>query len=169
MALVVENGTGLANAESYSSVSDLDTYITNYNITSTADTAAKEAALRIATDFIDGAYRFPGIAKDDDQALRWPRVDAFTDEGYDILSSEIPDPVKDATVVAAMEYLTNGEFDLTDADGNIVRKRTKVDVIETEVEYSGSKSTSRHFPKVDRLLAKVGGVRKRSTVRLVRS
>jgi len=62
MPLIVEDNTGLANAESYISVADADVYLANMGRTSwaAATTAAKEIALRKATQYIDTAYSFRG-------------------------------------------------------------------------------------------------------------
>jgi hypothetical protein len=77
MALIVEDGTGKADAESYISVADADTYFAaRANATWAALlTAAKEAALRAATDYMLGAYagRWAGVRVSSTQALDWPR------------------------------------------------------------------------------------------------
>ena len=53
MTLVIEDGTGKSNAESYISVADADTYHSNRGNTDWAalTTAEKERLLRIATDY----------------------------------------------------------------------------------------------------------------------
>ena len=65
MALIVEDGTGVSGAESYISVVDADDYHTNHGNTSwgSADTTAKEIALRKASEYLDGKYgkRWLGI------------------------------------------------------------------------------------------------------------
>lgn len=58
MALIVENGQGLRNAESYASVSYIDAYLaalgrTTENGWATALTAGKEGAARAATQYLD--------------------------------------------------------------------------------------------------------------------
>jgi hypothetical protein len=77
MTLIVEDGTGLANAESYISVTAADTYFTNRGDTVWAalDTPAKEAALRKATDYMLQSYRprWAGMRVTATQALDWPR------------------------------------------------------------------------------------------------
>jgi hypothetical protein len=59
MTLTVEDGTGKADAESYISVADADTYFTARNNATWAalSTSDKEAALRKATDYMLQAYR----------------------------------------------------------------------------------------------------------------
>lgn len=86
MALIVEDGTGKANSESYAATTDADTYWTNRADTQWAalSTANKEAALRIATDYMVQTYRMKwrGRRVLNTQALDWPRVGVVLDEAY---------------------------------------------------------------------------------------
>jgi hypothetical protein len=81
MSLAVEDGTGLANADSYVSVADCATYATDRALSfPTTDNAACEAALRRATAAIDNRYRlrFTGYRTHRRaQALEWPRTGAY--------------------------------------------------------------------------------------------
>lgn len=78
MALVVEDGTGKPDAESYISASDAATYLSSRgNKTfAAADTADQEAALRNATDFMVSQFRrrWAGDRILIEQALDWPRA-----------------------------------------------------------------------------------------------
>ena len=74
MALIVEDGTGKATAESYVSVADCGTYCTAHGLTAwTGTDAAKEVALRNATQYIDTNYAFKAEKTYVDQALEFPR------------------------------------------------------------------------------------------------
>lgn len=74
MALIVEDGTGLANAESYASVATANAYHTAMgNAAWTGVDAVKEAALRRATQYLDTRYRYRGLPLTQTQALAWPR------------------------------------------------------------------------------------------------
>ena len=78
MSLIVEDGTGRADAESYASVSVADAYHTargNTAWAALATTALKEAALRKATDYLGQTYglRWKGYRMTTTQALDWPR------------------------------------------------------------------------------------------------
>jgi hypothetical protein len=74
MALIVEDGNGLANAESYVSVADCTTYCTAHGLTAwTGADAVKEVALRNATQYIDTNYSFKYDKTYVDQALEFPR------------------------------------------------------------------------------------------------
>lgn len=77
MALVVEDGTGKPDAESYISVVDALAYLTSRGdvVFSAAAQAAQEAALRNATDYMVSVYRYrwAGYRYTLGQALDWPR------------------------------------------------------------------------------------------------
>lgn len=65
--------------------------------------------LLVASEWIDGRYgsRFPGRrAAGRIQDRAWPRVDAVDNEGYPI--DDIPDEVKEATVLVALRVLSEG-------------------------------------------------------------
>lgn len=77
MTIIVEDGMGLANAESYISVASADTYHSNRGNTTWAalTTAVKEQLLRKATDYMVQTFRarWDGYRKLTTQALDWPR------------------------------------------------------------------------------------------------
>jgi len=80
MTLIVEDGTGKADAESYCSVSFADAYLTKRGVSSTAwgdlDTVdEKEPALRRAATYMVERYRtdWQGYRATPTQALDWPR------------------------------------------------------------------------------------------------
>ncbi|ATH99537.1 DnaT-like ssDNA-binding protein [Alcaligenes faecalis] len=78
MSLVVEDGAGLPDADSYVSVSDADSYAVAMGHVSWLATgvteAQKETALRRATQYVDSRYRYKNSKLNPDQALEWPRV-----------------------------------------------------------------------------------------------
>ena len=76
LTLIKEDGSGLANANSYATAADGDTYHDGH-LYATAWTAAvtgsKEKALVMATRLIDGLFQFNGFKRISTQALQWPR------------------------------------------------------------------------------------------------
>ena len=107
MAVVVENGTGLANADSYVSVAEADAYATAYGNTTWAGATApeKEAALRRATRYVDGRYagRWPGYKLNGrTQALAWPRKSVLDSYGGTVASNEVPREIVSATIEVAL-------------------------------------------------------------------
>lgn len=151
MALIVEDGTGLATAESYISVAAADTYIADYkgaDATWDAATAsAKEVAARQATQYLDNSYFWKGENYSSTQSLYWPRNFVYDDR--DVLIEGLP--VRVARATAEVMFLIIGGADLT---VNVTKadqtKREKVDVI--EVEYFDSVSYQPIFPIVSGIL-----------------
>lgn len=76
MALIAETGDGLANANSFVSVADADTYLADRGRTAwvALTTQQREYALIAATDYINSAFSFVGNRRTTTQALAWPRV-----------------------------------------------------------------------------------------------
>lgn len=76
MAIIVETGDGLSNAQAYIDVAYLDAYMAERGLTTDKTEQQKEAAIVIsAKDWIDGQHSFAGRKLDQDQALEFPRVD----------------------------------------------------------------------------------------------
>lgn len=168
MALTVEDGTGLANAESYVSVTDADAYFAA-RATPTewgaASTATKEGALRVATEWITGRYEWPGTLHLDTQALAWPRDMAYDREGRD-LSAQVPTLVERATAEAAQLFLT-GELIVTTLERGGDVKRETIGPITTE--YMDGASSATQYPQIDAILAPIAARRSGNYVRLVRA
>lgn len=74
MPLIVEDGTGLPNADSYVSVADCQAYAAAHGLAFAGEEAALEAALRNATLYLDGEYTYRGERATGTQALEWPRT-----------------------------------------------------------------------------------------------
>ncbi len=75
MALIVENGTGKPDADSYVSVADASAYHSAMGNLAWADldVLVMEAALRRATQYLDTRHQFAGDPLTSTQALAWPR------------------------------------------------------------------------------------------------
>lgn len=116
MALIVEDGTGLADAESYISVADCDSILVSWGRSTTEwealTEAQKEGQLRNSTMYIDSTYahKFSGEVLNSVQALAWPRQDAYKKNGQSIPSDEVPGEVKNACAFVAVESVTNGVY-----------------------------------------------------------
>lgn len=106
MAMVVEDGTGLANANAYASLVYVNGYHSDRGNTKWAGTdASKEAAIIRATDYIDQRFAnlFRGSKGSDAQALEWPRYDALSDNGY--YYEGVPSNLKKAVAEYAIRSL----------------------------------------------------------------
>lgn len=158
MALIVEDGSGLPDADSYASEAEADAY----NLTHVASTAwteavtnAKEVALRKAANYLDGRFhqRWKGDRYTENQALAWPRIGVIDDDGYTVLETTLPLRVKRAAIEAAIKSLS-GELnpDLPNP-GSVSKSRKKVGPLEVELEYLGGNSPTPVFPVIVELLA----------------
>mgnify|MGYP006290185843 FL=1 len=135
MALIVENGTGKSDAESYISVADADTYVTNYRGATHAwlslDNTTKEVLLRRAALYLDTHYlnRWKGHATTSSQRLQWPRIDAVTASGWYLDYDSIPEVLGYAQVEAAIRFNEDSENVQPDLTRGGKVKSEKVDVI----------------------------------------
>ena len=170
VTLVVEDGTGLADANSYASVAEADTYFENRGNAAWAalSTTNKQTALIRATDYMIQAYRpnWKGLRNTDTQALDWPReyvqrIDSTG--GYGPYPSYYPDDVVPVEIKqACMELASRASTDTLAPDLEQLTIREKVGPI--EVEYSEFSPQYVRFRAVDNLLApflmNVGATRK---------
>lgn len=125
---IVEDSTGLPNANSLASVQDFKDYylLRNVNISTLTDTQI-EGFLVLGTDYIVQKYDFKGSKLKDTQSLPFPRV----------VNNEtiFPTNVKYATIILAFKS-QNGSL-LADSQQQV--KKEKVDVL--EVEYMDGSSS----------------------------
>lgn len=106
MAIIVEDGTGLANADAYVSVADVDAYHSARAQTAwTGATAAKEALIVRATQLVDASYAWRGVIASNTQALRWPRSGCIDRDGREIASDAIPIQIERAVSELALLLL----------------------------------------------------------------
>lgn len=155
MTLIVEDGTGLATAESYVSVADADAYHTKMGTAAASwgdlTTAVKEAALRRATQFIDTRYRFQGVVNSGTQALLWPRVGVWL-HGYYVEATTIPQRLKDACAELAMRAAAGDLLPDADEGGEVSAESISIGPISESKTYVGSKSSVKDYPVVRSLL-----------------
>lgn len=148
MAIIVEDGTGKTDSNSYVTTVEMDAFFTDRGFTIPATEAEKEALLIKAKDYLE-TYSYRGTRNTREQALSWPRT-GVTIDGFAIGSDEIPTELKNAQMQAAYDLQSNDPLAVT---GKGV-KREKVDVIEVEYENGGSNQSVR-FPMVESYLAKI--------------
>lgn len=149
--LTVEDGTGLATADSYLSVADADVWHAGRNTSAwlAASFAAKEAALREATSYQDGTYVWRGLISVSTQALGWPREGVYDDEGREIASDAVPAKVEAATAYLAGQALSKS---LQPAGGGASKIRSKR-VASLRIEYfEGADAARRDFREANALL-----------------
>lgn len=154
MALVVEDGTGKADAQSYISVADADTYFSIRKIDAwkAIPSTTREALLIRATFAIDSWLRgrWVGTKGSSTQALAWPRAGAIDEEGFDIAATTVPLQVQHATAEVALVENTQSFIQETVSSSNAVVSET-VGPISTS--YRTDAPTITHYPKIEALLS----------------
>jgi hypothetical protein len=158
MALIIEDGSGLPDAQSYVSVDEADAYLTargKFDAWDEFDADEKGAFLVRAADYLGQAYRlgWAGNRRTAHQSLDWPRyavpqIDAPTfiyDVFYD--PAVIPREVKNAQIEAAFRFLSG---ELAPDQSAPVIERT-IGPITTK--YAEGARQSPTFPVIDRMLA----------------
>lgn len=172
MALVVETGAGLPNADAYISVADADAYFAARGMTLWADSSfsdtEKEACIRRATDFMLGAYRgaWAGRRRFSAQALDWPRIDV---PNPDMIGEYFPnDQVPREVVRACAELAWRAAFGELAEDKTRGVLREKIDTI--EVEYDPHSPEGTRFPVVAMLVRPyLNSIASSGQIRLVRA
>lgn len=149
MALIVEDGSIVAGAESYVSVADADVYhVARGNTAWTGDETAKEALLRKATDYMLQVYglRWKGDRVSSDQALDWPRVGVVA-YGFDVASDVVPDAVANACAELALRAIAG------DLIPDTTRRTLREKVGPIEVEYDPNAPMVPDYQAIDNMLA----------------
>ncbi len=160
MALIIENGTGVANSNSYSTRANYIAYALALGITIPYRVAA-DVQLIDAALFIES---FEGNLKGDrstrDQSLAFPRDNVYL-EGWYWTNSEIPRQVILAQMALALDI--NAGVDLYNPQPEKVTKKEKIDGA-VEVEYFGNDNavklsrSSRAMALLNSLLNRTAGI-----------
>lgn len=143
-------------AESYISVVDADAYFLARSNAAWAalNTTAKEANLRLATDYMEQVYtlRWSGFRKTDTQALSWPR--AYVPRLTAIMSGTLywPDNVVPVIVAnACAELALRAATTPLAPDIGRLKNRTKVGPLEVWYDPNGIPYTQ--YRAIDNMLA----------------
>lgn len=122
--IIVENGSIVANANSYVSEAELTTYATDRGITLTG---TANQLLITAMDYIE-QQNFKGNKLTKDQSLQWPRYNVWID-GFPVDDDEIPTLLKESQMEAALA-VDSGNSPTSTVEQTV--KREKLDVMEVE-------------------------------------
>jgi hypothetical protein len=161
-AMVVEDGTGLATANSYSSVASADTYLARAGTPTTwaaASDGEKEAALRKATRSLDIQYGglWAGDRATTTQYLDWPRSSVYDLEGTLLDDDAIPAELVEAVAELAAQRVAGETIEkqpITSAP--ITSESTSFGGVSRSVTYKGSKPMQTLFPVVSDILQRGG-------------
>lgn len=165
--LIVEDGTGKANAESYTSVADASAYHTargNAAWAALASDTVREQLLRKATDAMMQMFagRWAGTRVSSTQALDWPRYNVPMKDGpanlpysYGVASYYPSNTIPAAVARACAELALKAAAADLIADGEqaIIRKRVRVEgAVDTETEYQPGSVDGRNFRAVESMV-----------------
>lgn len=164
MALIVEDGTGLATAEAYNSVATFKAYCDLRGLSYAGKTDPQiEQALRRANTRLDAlimGYFSSGYRITVTQALLFPMSGLFDRGGYSIAANAVPRQVLYAEAELALRELNSPGSLAPDVTPGTVKKRVKVEGA-VEVEYAvGSGGAQSQIPVitlVDQILAPLIG------------
>lgn len=150
--MIVEDGTIVANADSYMTVAEFKTYWLGRNDTVCNDDPSIEASLVISTQYIDDNC-FKGSIVSDAQSLAWPRSKVYDKEGRLIASNVIPQSLKNALAEYAKRQLSESIAPDPSNSGDVTYQRDKLGSMETETHYQeDSSTTTKKFPLADNWL-----------------
>lgn len=138
-ALIVEDGTGMAAAESYVSVAWADDYLRRRARAATWDSydvTTKAAYLLAATEYLDAMCQWRGTVLTVGQALGWPRSGALDKWARTVDEASVPSLVKTAVVeIASLGSITR--------EGTAVMTRKVIGPIEVEYDTAQDRSVGR--------------------------
>lgn len=101
--LIVEDGSGVANANTYVDLAYLQTYADNRGLVLPTEDTDKEIYLLKAMDYLEGRRSdFQGSKAVDDQAFQWPRKNVQVD-CVDVAIDLIPEELKKAQCQLVVE------------------------------------------------------------------
>lgn len=146
MTIFVEDGSVVANANSYSTVVELQAFAALRNVTLSTDNVVLEALLINSTIYLEGfRTQYQGAMVSSTQVLQWPRSSVNVN-GFDIASTVIPAQLKNAQMQSALESVSSDLFGAVTSGASI--KKEKVDSLEVEY-FEGGGTSSTTFPEIE--------------------
>lgn len=159
MALIVETGLIVPNAESYVSVAEATTYHAERGQGDAWEAVEdKEAALRLATSYMEAAYRSRWLSFRVSalQALSWPRAWVTLPDapyGYGSFAAFVPNNVIPVEVKRACAELALRTSSLGDLAPDISPQTIREKVGPIEVEYNKNAPPYLRYRSIDMLLS----------------
>lgn len=155
MSLTIEDGSVVADAESYATVEELRAYASKRAASLPVGDDACEALLIKACDYLQSMEdRFQGMRTAPDQALAWPRDGVFVN-GRNMPSDEIPADIKSAQMQLAIDAQTvdlQPTINAAAQTGPVIEET--VDVLSVKYAQPTTQLTASVFAKANGLLAK---------------
>lgn len=142
----------------------------NIDVTAQLD-ADINAALLVATEYLDDTYDFIGYRTVTTQDNKWPRINATTSENITLDSSTVPDKVQQATCeLAYIEQTQTGGLQPL-FNGQVIKRSSKeLRGLKSSVEYdsAASESYNRYYSKAVKKIQDLITSTSSSVVQLVR-
>lgn len=137
--LVIENGQGLSNSESYIDVAFADAYFLKRATTQWDTLENKESLIVRSMDYIENNYSYKGTKLVSTQSLQFPRV----------IDGETVYPIALKNAVCELALKSNDEDLLADTDKTTIREKVGA----LEIEYDPNQDNVKSFNYVNKLLA----------------
>lgn len=147
MALVVEDGSVVAGANTYITLAEFKAWADDRGISYGTDDAVNKQIYR-AMDYFE-RLQFIGNKANENQPLQWPRTEALID-GYYADATEIPPQVKIA-VYEAVVVEAAGDSELETQDRRTIREK----IGDIEVQYAENSSNRKITPALQYALNKI--------------
>ena len=163
MALIIEDGTIVAGANTYIDVATANIILAYFNMPSLSisnDEASLTAAAQYLESFRD---RYKGSKVSSAQSLQFPRIN-LTIDGFDFPSDEIPEQLKKAQAIAA-SLVSSGKSLYSNSSGQEILSKS-VDVISVTYAKNGLSNSQPIFGLIDAQLQPLLNTTKLSTVRI---
>lgn len=153
---IVEDGSGVDNANAYLEVTEADQIIENYGNPSdwsSASTAEKQNAIREATRYLDLNYTWDGYKVYEDQVLQWPRYEMYDEDDNYMAEDEVPLRVRQACAYLASKVVA-GDTLIKDQQDEGAVKRTKdvIGPLTKEREYVVGENPEKSYKIPDKLV-----------------
>lgn len=154
MALIVEDGTGVANANTYGTLVGARAYASDRGVTLSVDDAIVSSQLILAMDYLEG-QDYVGRPVSFTQALSWPRSQVQFDPDNPFPDNEIPPQLISAEYQLVIEQFNGIELEpsVDHEEGFIIED--KVDVLLTKFSEKVGTTSQPILTKVDALLRSI--------------
>lgn len=139
MALVLEDGTGLTNSESYVDESYVNAYFLKRGNTEWDSITNKESRIVLAMDFIENNYTYLGTKLVSTQSLSFPRL----------INGETVYPTSLKSAVCELALKANNGDLLQDTGKTTIREKVGT----LEIEYDANQDDLTSYNYVNKLLA----------------
>ena len=139
MSLIIENGEGLSNSESYVDESYVNAYFLKRGNTEWDSITNKESRIILAMDFIENNYTYIGIKLVSTQSLSFPRL----------INGETVYPIALKNALCELALKANSGDLLQDTGKTTIREKVGT----LEVEYDPNQDDLTSYNYVNKLLA----------------